>query len=130
MANAATVLDGRYTWNDYQTWPDKERWELISGETYDMSSAPGTRHQIVAGALHATLLNHFSGQRCLPFIAPTDVKLSAEDVVQPDTLRSVVFDYLELPLEGVFDFPLEPGEVGVVKESLIHYVTHEIVQGT
>ena len=45
-----------------------------------------------------------------------------------ETLKSVVFDDLELPLEGVFDFPLEPGEIRVVKESPSHYVTHETVQ--
>lgn len=30
----------RYTYADYLQWPDNERWELIKGVPYDMSSAP------------------------------------------------------------------------------------------
>jgi Uma2 family endonuclease len=197
MPNLALAQDTRYTWEDHRTWPDEERWELIRGEAYDMSPAPGTRHQIVALQLGKKLSMHFEGKSCVPFIAPVDVRLTEVDVVQPDllvvcqkdkikpthidgaptlvveilspstavkdrgvkmelyarsgirevwivtpypstvevyslmeqgyrlvkayakeqTLKSVAFQDLEVPLENVFDFPLEPGEeVKAVRE--------------
>ncbi len=203
MSNLAVERDGRFTWDDYRSWPDEERWELIGGVAYNMTPAPRTRHQSVLGGLFVALNRHFSGHPCKPFIAPTDVKLSEEDVVQPDilvvcekekikpthiegaptlvieiqspstavkdrgakmdlyarsgvvevwivtpfpslvevysltdqgyrhvkayakaeTLRSVAFDDLEIELESIFDFPLEPGEeVRAVKESPAKYM--------
>ncbi len=75
-----------YTWSDYQKLPDDERWEIIGGEIFDMSPAPTTRHQSIAGELFFQLKGFFKGQSCKPFIAPTDLKLSDEDVVQPDLM--------------------------------------------
>jgi len=76
----------RYTWSDYQQLPDDERWEIIGGEIFDMSPAPSMRHQSIAGELFFQLKNFFRGKPCKPFIAPADVKLSDEDVVQPDLM--------------------------------------------
>ncbi len=76
----------RSTWQDYQTWSDKARWEIIGGIAYAMSPASSTQHQRVAGKLHAHFDRCLSGTGCTPFIAPTDVKLSEFDVVQPDIL--------------------------------------------
>jgi len=208
MSHTALKRDGHYTWDEYRTWPKEEQWELISGVAYDMSPAPSVRHQIIAGTLYAGLLAHFAGKTCRPLISAVDVKLSEEDVVQPDVLvvceeqkikpshiegaptlvveilspstgikdrtakmalyaragvkevwivtpypslievynlttegyrfakayakedalKSVVFRDLELALEGVFVFPLEPGEIRGVKEGSARYVTQEVVQ--
>jgi Uma2 family endonuclease len=49
-----------------------------------MSPAPSTSHQRVTGRLFSRLERHLAGKPCQPFIAPTDVKLSETDVVQPD----------------------------------------------
>lgn len=76
----------RYTWQDYQTWPEDERWEIIGGVAYAMAPAPSTRHQLVAVNLLTKFSHHLSGRPCKPFIAPTDVRLSDTDVVQPDIL--------------------------------------------
>ncbi len=76
----------RFTWQDYQSWPAEERWEIIGGVAYAMAPAPSTRHQRVAGKLHAQLDRALSGKACAPYIAPTDVRLSDTDVVQPDIL--------------------------------------------
>lgn len=76
----------RFTWADYQTWPDDERWELIDGVAYAMSPAPVIKHQRVVGEFFFRLKLHLAGKPCQPFIAPTDVRLSDYDVVQPDVL--------------------------------------------
>jgi len=51
-----------------------------------MSPAPGTRHQMVLGELHRQMANHFADRDCAVFAAPTDIRLSKEDVVQPELL--------------------------------------------
>jgi Uma2 family endonuclease len=76
----------RFTWADYQTWPDDERWEIIGGEPFAMLPSPTSRHQRISGQLFLCLALHFRGKQCRPFAAPVDVKLSDEDVVQPDLL--------------------------------------------
>ena len=86
MPPSALPRDHRYTWTEYRTWPDDERWEIIDGVAYNMSAAPSTRHQIIAGNLFALLYRHLAEKGCRPFIAPTDVRLSETDVVQPDIL--------------------------------------------
>ena len=73
-----------YTWDDYRTWPDDERWEIVAGEPYAMSPAPTPRHQQVVTALTRALAMHFTGKPCRAIVAPLDVKLDAENIVQPD----------------------------------------------
>jgi len=187
-----------YTWDDYKSWPDGERWEIIGGEVFDMSPSPSLRHQWVSMRVSRLLDRFFESRKCELLAAPLDVRLSEGDIVQPDllvvcdkdkmkpthiegaptlvieilspastgrdhvtkfqlyarygvkeywivtphpalievyvldgdhfrldggydkedTLRSPTFPDLELPLEDVFDFPLEPGEeTGVVGEN-------------
>ncbi|MBQ7535333.1 MAG: Uma2 family endonuclease [Stomatobaculum sp.] len=80
---------GEYTLEDYYALPDEKRVELIDGVFYDMSS-PRTDHQLIAGQIHAMLLNHITskGGNCIPFIAPCDVNLDRDDrtMVQPDVM--------------------------------------------
>lgn len=97
-----------YTWNDYLTWPDDERWEIIDGTAYAMSPAPSTQHQSVTGSLFARLHAVLAGKPCRPFIAPTDVKLSDANIVQPDIL--VVCDASKITpshIEGPPDLVIE-----------------------
>jgi len=84
LSQAVEKPDALFTWADYRTWPDDERWELIAGVAYAMAPAPSTKHQIVTGNLFSGLIRGLTGKPCRPFIAPTDVKLSDLDVVQPD----------------------------------------------
>lgn len=51
-----------------------------------MSPAPQPRHQLIAGEIFATLHTHLSGKPCKAIMAPVDVRLSAEDIVQPDVV--------------------------------------------
>lgn len=80
----AEKISKKNTYTDYLTWPDEERWELIDGIAYNMTPAPSFRHQAVAGAFFVSLTNKLVGKACMAVIAPTDVILSEQDVVQPD----------------------------------------------
>ncbi len=76
----------QYTWDDYQAWTDDQRVELIEGQTVAMSPSPGVRHQTLQLKLAGCLDAHFEGKTCQPFIAPLDLKLSHDTVVQPDLM--------------------------------------------
>ena len=84
MTEAAESKSVRYTWDDYRTWPDTERWEIIGGEPFCMSPSPTPRHQVVARRLTYFMEGHFQDRACELFPAPLDVKLSDTDIVQPD----------------------------------------------
>ena len=77
-----------YDINDYLAIPDGIRVELIDGVIYDMAT-PSNIHQILIVKI-VSRLNAFIEKnkgKCVPFVAPLDVKLSEEDdktVVQPD----------------------------------------------
>jgi Uma2 family endonuclease len=86
MSNAMAIRDDRYTWKDYRSWPDDERWEIIGGEAHAMSPAPTTRHQLLVARLTRKWANFLEKKPCEVFPAPTDLKLSDTDVVQPDLL--------------------------------------------
>jgi Uma2 family endonuclease len=83
---------GRYTYGDYLTWPDEERWELIDGIAYTMTPAPSTQHQRISGELFRQLSNYFLEKSCEVFAAAFDVRLpqgneqdeEIDTVVQPD----------------------------------------------
>lgn len=44
-----------FTYADYITWPDEERWEIIGGEAYNMTPAPSVSHQSVVSRSGASL---------------------------------------------------------------------------
>lgn len=73
----------RYTYADYVTWPDNERWEIIDGEAYNMSPAPKTKHQDIVSNLHILIKTH-KDNFCYTGIAPTDIIFDEYNVVQPD----------------------------------------------
>ncbi len=83
----------KYTYNDYLKWPDDKKWELIEGVPYDMSPAPSTQHQRVAGELFFQIKRFLNDTiSCEVFFAPFDVRFAKTgetdeeitDVVQPD----------------------------------------------
>lgn len=75
----------RYTWLDLRAFDEDQRWELIDGHPYAMSS-PLAVHQLVSVRLTAALYPFFQGKPCQLLTAPMDLKLSDTDLVQPDLL--------------------------------------------
>ncbi len=75
----------KYTYQDYLSWPEEERWEIIEGQAYSMSPAPSLKHQNIVWNLVAFLDREKSKFfPCRAFVAPTDVVLDEFNVVQPD----------------------------------------------
>lgn len=108
MGPLAKEAGKKFTYEDYKTWPDGERWEIIGGEAYDMTPAPTVKHQTVIVKLLARLDRFFEGKPCKPFVAPTDVVFDEFNVVQPDVL--VVCDknkITEANIQGAPDLVVE-----------------------
>lgn len=76
-----------HTYDDFRSIPeDGHRYELIFGEIV-ISPSPHTKHQHALGELF-TRMKQFVHERQLGrvYFAPVDVKLSPNNVVQPDLL--------------------------------------------
>ena len=94
----ALKYEDHYTYRDYCTWDDSDRWELIDGLPYAMAPAPSIGHQSILVKLVTQLAVLLDGKPCKVLAAPTDVRLNADSsddtVVQPDIL--VVCDRTKL----------------------------------
>ncbi|MBI4687173.1 MAG: Uma2 family endonuclease [Nitrospirae bacterium] len=75
--------DMKYTYSDYLTWPDDERWEIIDGTAYNMSPAPTIKHQNIVSNFHI-ILKTSPANPCYTGLAPTDIVFDEYNVVQPD----------------------------------------------
>jgi Uma2 family endonuclease len=89
--------DQHYTYADYVTWPEDERWELIDGVPYAMGM-PSIQHQLISAELTRQLGNFLVGKPCKVLPAPCAVRLNADKgdntVVSPDV--AVVCDKSKL----------------------------------
>ena len=100
-----------FTYGDYITWPDEERWELIDGYAYNMSPAPSRRHQEISRELGRQIANFLVNKTCEVYSAPFDVRLPEADeneediatVIQPDIV--VVCDKKKLDDKGCRGVP-------------------------
>jgi Uma2 family endonuclease len=100
-----TLPRPHFTYAEYQKLPDDQRYEVLEGELV-MTPAPGKDHQLILLNLGSLLLS-FTRKASLGmvFVAPFDVILSEQNVVQPDLLF-VSRDRLEIVQErGVFGAP-------------------------
>lgn len=116
MGEPASRHEDRFTWTNYRTWPDDERWEIVGGEAF-MMTAPSTRHQRIQADLMAAMIPLFRKGPCQVFGSPTDVKLSEEDVVQPDILvvcdaKQITATHIEGPPKLVVEI-LSPRSTGL-----------------
>ena len=105
----AQKISNKFTYTDYITWSDNERWELIDGEAYNMTPAPTVTHQKIGGNLYILLSSHLKKRaECFVGIAPTDVVFAEHNVVQPDVF--VVCDkkkITEANIQGAPDLIIE-----------------------
>ncbi len=108
MHYGSAAPDLPYTWDDYRSWKDDRRWEIIGGDLYAMSPAPSVRHQEIQTELASILRGHFRKGPCRALASPVDVRLSDLDVVQPDLI--VVCDPTKVRrthIEGAPDLVIE-----------------------
>jgi Uma2 family endonuclease len=95
-----------YTYGEYYSWPESERWELIEGIPYNMTPAPSIEHQRISGEFFRQVSNFLFDKDCEVFAAPFDVRLpeagEGDDeiitVVQPDI--AVICDPGKLDIRG------------------------------
>lgn len=100
-----------FTYGDYLSWDDSERWEIINGQAYNMAAAPLTVHQLISSELMRQLGNQLLDKPCNVIAAPFDVRLPMGDekeeeiinVVQPDI--SLVCDPGKLDEKGCLGPP-------------------------
>ncbi|MFP3089950.1 Uma2 family endonuclease [Treponema sp. TIM-1] len=92
-----------YTYADYLSWDEGERYEIIDGEAY-MMSTPSRLHQEIRGELMGTLWQFLKDKPCEVYAAPFSVRLnplpdkSDDTVVEPDLV--VVCDPAKLDDRG------------------------------
>ena len=110
VANARRPREKKYSYADYQQWPDDERFEIIDGTVYAMN-APLRIHQEILLEMARQIANFLRGKPCKIFIAPFDVRLTDRskidneifNVVQPDL--SVICDHEKLDEKGCLGSP-------------------------
>lgn len=101
----------RFTYKQYLTWPEDERWELIDGIAYDMTPGPSTIHQETLGEFHRLFSQYLHDKSCKVYLSPFDVRLPyanerEEDipsVVQPDL--TVICDRSKIDEHGCKGVP-------------------------
>jgi len=92
MGNPELAPKERFTYRNYRTWPEEERWEIIDGQAWSMSPAPMRQHQAVVRYMTEKFGAFLRGKPCKVYPAPFDVLLPSHDeaddeadtVVQPD----------------------------------------------
>lgn len=91
---------------DYKALPEGPPWcQLIEGLLVSDPS-PTTRHQDIAGNLHTSLNVHVRGRRLgRVFIAPLDVYLSSENVLQPDVFFVSADHTDRIRSDGIYGAP-------------------------
>ena len=117
-----------YSYKDYLTWSDNERWEIIEGVPYNMSPAPSRKHQDVLRELGIVIANYLKDATCTVYFAPFDVRLSKSqneedvtNVVQPDI--AVICDESKLDdrgCNGAPDFIIEIESPSSITHDSIH----------
>lgn len=111
MENLAYKENKKYTYEDLENIDDGNRYEIIDGELYLMSS-PVSKHQLILGDMFIQFKEFFKNKKCIPFAAPLDVRLDnkgkkSKNVIQPDIM--VVCDHNKIndKIDGAPDLIVE-----------------------
>ena len=100
----------KYTYADYLTWSEEERWEIINGVPY-LQAAPTWQHQAVLLELARQFANYLQDKSCRVFTAPFDLRIpeanekdeETPNVVQPDII--IICDNSGLKKTGYYGVP-------------------------
>src|SRR5437867_7396724 len=105
MATPAAQENKRWTYEEYYRLDDEKRYELIDGKLL-MVPGPDMSHQDWLGNLYL-IMRTFVQQRRLGrvLLAPFDVILNAENVVQPDLIFVAKANLRILQHRGIFGTP-------------------------
>lgn len=94
----------KYSYADYLTWDQNERWEILDGVPY-MLAAPSRVHQEISMELSTQFHTYFKDKKCRVFAAPFCVRLDNEkndnditNIVEPDI--TIVCDSSKLDERG------------------------------
>lgn len=94
----------RYSYADYLTWDENQRWEIFESMPY-MQATPSRMHQKILGELYRQFANYLHGKPCEVYSAPFCVRLDDEkndyavrNVVEPDI--TIVCDKSKLDEKG------------------------------
>jgi Uma2 family endonuclease len=96
----------KYTYSDYLSWAEEDRWELIDGIPC-MMTAPSRVHQEILGELFRQISNYLLDKTCRVYMAPFELRLpkgneqsdlEINTVVEPDLL--VICDRSKLDERG------------------------------
>lgn len=109
------VRHGEFTLQQYLSWPEHERWQLLDGHAY-ASKLPLINHQRVVTELGRQLRNQLLGKPCTALIGPVGVALPrragqpgpTDTVFEPDLV--VVCDLAKIGpryIQGAPDFVIE-----------------------
>ncbi|NLI79592.1 MAG: Uma2 family endonuclease [Candidatus Riflebacteria bacterium] len=93
MSDPVPVPGRKFTYADYRTWPEDERWELIDGEAMAMTPGPGTLHQEILRRLFRQVDAFFGNGPCEVFLDPYEFRL-ARPGQSEDEITDVVKPYL------------------------------------
>ena len=81
--------EGKYSYADYLTWPEDERWEIIDGIAY-MQASPSPIHQEILVGLLTQFHHYLSGKPCKVYPAPFCVRLMKDDEKKNEDIKKVV----------------------------------------
>lgn len=79
----------KYTYADYLTWPEGERWEIIDGVPYQQA-APSTVHQEILMELARQIANYLKDKSCKVYPAPFCVRLTKGNEISNEDIKKVV----------------------------------------
>ena len=102
QSNLVLKHEKKFTYGDYLTWPDEERWQIIDGIAYDMSPSPTVDHQLILNELSRQFSTYLLNKTCIVIPSPIDVLFpkpdedikNTKDYIQPDII--VVCDHKKL----------------------------------
>lgn len=81
--------DGKFSYADYLSWPEDERWEIIDGIAY-MQASPSPIHQEILVSLLAQIHHYLSDKTCKVYPAPFCVRLMNDDEKNNEDIKKVV----------------------------------------